>query len=95
MCFFLTVLSSCVLPSRETGTVNSKNALPVIIVAFRKWASLPLPVPGGGGGGGVEEGWGDTQVQSLYSGNTDCVTRLQRLRRQRVLIEFPKTSQRQ
>ena len=43
--------------------VNSKNALPVIIVASRKWASLPLPVP-----------WGDSQVQSLYSAvQTDWV----------------------
>lgn len=44
------VPSSCVLPGHETDRVNSKTALPVIIVAFRKWASPPLPVPGEGGG---------------------------------------------
>lgn len=39
--------SSWVLPSLETSGVNSKNVLPVIIVAFRKWASPLLPVPEG------------------------------------------------
>lgn len=43
------VPSSCVLPGYESSRVNNKNALPVITVAFRKWASPPLPVPGGGG----------------------------------------------
>lgn len=40
--------SSWVLPSLETSGVNSKNVLPVIIAAFRKWASPLLPVPEGG-----------------------------------------------
>lgn len=35
------VQSSCVLPGLEY------YALPVIIVAFRKWAPVPLPAPGG------------------------------------------------
>lgn len=41
------VPSSCVLPGYETGGENNNNALPVITVAFRKWASPPHPVPGG------------------------------------------------
>lgn len=40
--------SCCVLPGCECSRVNNKNALPVITVAVRKWASPPLPVPGGG-----------------------------------------------
>lgn len=48
--------SCCVLPGPETHRENNNNKkkgklLPVITVAFRKWASQPLPVPGGGGGG--------------------------------------------
>lgn len=42
------VASSWVLPSLATSRVNSKNVLPVIIVAFRKWASPLLLVPEGG-----------------------------------------------
>lgn len=42
--------SSWVLPSLEASGVNSKNVLPVIIVAFRMWASPLLPVPEGDAG---------------------------------------------
>lgn len=41
--------------------VNGKNALPVIIVAFRKWASPPLPGLAGGFTG-----------KSLYSAQNSC-----------------------
>lgn len=58
------VPSSCVLPGHETCRVKSKNVLSVIILASRKWASPPLPVPGGVGGG---------QVQSLCSAQTTDV----------------------
>lgn len=47
------VPSSCVLPGHETCRVKSKNVLSVIILASRKWASPPLPVPGGVEGGGT------------------------------------------